>query len=139
MLEWQLGGLQSSIDSGAKHRTFGVQYYSLGNAGLQIADIAGTSEHHPRNLTTLQKRAKFRGLVVILCKMSETLHGDISRFCEVHITPTVAKEKIPFILCLYHAGNAFSENIVKIQQSALDITKKATETLRASLEKTHWI
>lgn len=46
---------------------------------------------------------------------------------------------MPFILSLTHVGDVFLDDSTKTRRFALDRMQKATETLRAELEKTHWI
>lgn len=131
MLKWQLNSLQSNINREVKNRTFGIRYFTIESAGLRVAYNSSISKSLGKAI--LNPPATFRGLMVFLCKVSETLCDDFSQFCKDQIISIVAKEKIPFILCLDRADDAVSETIT------LDQIKKATKALRVSLETTHWI
>lgn len=138
MLEWQLCNLQSNVNRGVKNRNFGIRYFTIESTGLRISHNSSITENNLKKIT-LNPPSTFRGLIVFLVKVSETLCNDFSHFYKDQIISIVVQEKIPFILCLNRTDDANSENSIKTEQLALDQIKKITKALRASLEVTHWI
>lgn len=109
----------------------------MGNTGLQIADIFFDIKNSLKK--SLLMRESSRCGLIFLYKVSETPFDDFNQLCKEKIIPIVTEERMPFILCLYHADEFVQENSLETELLKLDLMIQFTEALRASLETKHWI